>query len=467
MDLEGLRLLGYGEISLTAWERSITPDSWVKLKGLFEGKAFSSGTQSVQLLSANAQLLTLECAMQRVMDEDEQSAYILGLLYHSKEAAQLGLVGNLTNENNIKTVFSTADEKLTKLAALVPGVVYQFQLFKDGRTCFPYASPGIQQIYAVSPEEVREDAAVLFDRLHPDDSARVIADIYKSAADLSIFHCEYRVILPGKSQEWRLSNARPERMPDGSTLWHGIITDITDSVNHLQRIKSLLQVEEEQNKRLRNFTHIVSHNLRSHTANMLGIFSLIELESPDLIKNELIQMVQNSAENLNETITNLNQVLDINRTAKEKLSNIHLNDTIKSALSSVSLLARNAGVTIKFVAESELFLNAIPAYVDSIVLNLITNALKFKATNRAAFTNVSLSKSQSEICMRVEDNGLGIDLDRYGDELFGMYKTFHGLKDSKGLGLFITKNHVEAMGGSISVESQVGIGSTFIVKFPV
>jgi putative nucleotidyltransferase with HDIG domain/PAS domain S-box-containing protein len=117
---------------------------------------------------------------------------------------------------------------LANLARLVPGVVYQYRLYPDGSSAFPYASPGMNDIYEVTPDEVREDATPVFGRLHPDDLDRVSADIMHSARTLETFYCEFRVILPRQGLRWRWSQAHPERTEDGGTLWHGIISDITE-----------------------------------------------------------------------------------------------------------------------------------------------------------------------------------------------------------------------------------------------
>ena len=74
-------------------------------------------------------------------------------------------------------------------------------------------------------------------------------------------------------------------------------------------------------------------------------------------------------------------------------------------------------------------------------------------------------KNQNYVIFKIMDNGLGIDLEKNKTKIFGMYKTFHNNKNALGLGLFMTKNQIEAMGGSISVESQVNIGTTFTIKF--
>jgi PAS domain S-box-containing protein len=117
---------------------------------------------------------------------------------------------------------------LDKLLAQVPGAIYQFRLFPDGRMAFPFASPGIQNIYEVTPEQVRDDAQLLFAHLHPDDTAAIMESIKVSASTMQPWYLEYRVILPKQGLRWRLGQARPERLADGSILWHGFITDITE-----------------------------------------------------------------------------------------------------------------------------------------------------------------------------------------------------------------------------------------------
>ena len=121
-----------------------------------------------------------------------------------------------------------AEVRLIKLSNQVPGVVYQYRLYPDGRSCFPYSSSGMLEIYEVTPEEVREDATPVFGRLHPDDREGTAAAIQESARTQENFHWEFRVVLPRQGLRWRLCDAKPERLPDGSTLWYGIITDITE-----------------------------------------------------------------------------------------------------------------------------------------------------------------------------------------------------------------------------------------------
>ncbi len=117
---------------------------------------------------------------------------------------------------------------LERLSQNVPGVIYQFRRFPDGHSSFPYASQGIEEIYGVSAKEVLQDAAVVFERLHPDDLEAVAQSIRISAEALTPWHLDYRAIHPHHGQRWLSGVANPTRLEDGSVLWHGFIKDVTD-----------------------------------------------------------------------------------------------------------------------------------------------------------------------------------------------------------------------------------------------
>ncbi len=120
------------------------------------------------------------------------------------------------------------NQMLAQLIHLVPGAIYQFQLFPDGRSCFPFASDGIREIFEFSPESVVEDASAIFSLVHPEDIDTLYASIQESAMTLQPWQMEYRVILPKKGERWLFGRSIPQAMPDASVLWHGNIIDITD-----------------------------------------------------------------------------------------------------------------------------------------------------------------------------------------------------------------------------------------------
>ncbi len=145
-------------------------------------------------------------------------------------------VADITQRREAEAALRASLSLLSNLARQVPGVIYQFRLYPDGRSCFPFASQAMRDIYEVSPEEVREDASTVYQRLHPDDFAMVQASIVRSAETLEPWRCEYRVVLPRQGVRWRSGLARPERLEDGSILWHGFISDSTSQHEAQQQL---------------------------------------------------------------------------------------------------------------------------------------------------------------------------------------------------------------------------------------
>lgn len=134
----------------------------------------------------------------------------------------------LIKQEQAETAQQEILDRLRKIAAQVPGIVYQFQLRPDGSCCMPYANESLLKIYRVKPEDVREDASYIFTVVHPDDSENHLASIKASAENLTPWVQEYRLKFGEEPDCWLLGNALPQRLADGSTLWHGFITDITE-----------------------------------------------------------------------------------------------------------------------------------------------------------------------------------------------------------------------------------------------
>ncbi|MFZ4860076.1 MAG: sigma 54-interacting transcriptional regulator [Desulfuromonadaceae bacterium] len=135
---------------------------------------------------------------------------------------------DITGRMELESARDEALLRLQKIANRVPGVVYQYRLFPDGSSCFPFASESISDIYRVSPEEVREDASKVFANIHPDDLDAVIESIRVSAQDLTPWNHEYRVQFDDGAEHWLFGSALPELEAGGSVLWHGFISDITE-----------------------------------------------------------------------------------------------------------------------------------------------------------------------------------------------------------------------------------------------
>lgn len=231
--------------------------------------------------------------------------------------------------------------------------------------------------------------------------------------------------------------------------------ELTETINRL----------EQRNDSLQNFAHIVSHNLRSHSANITGLLSLIEMEVPEVKLNEYFEHLNFATNNLMDSIKHLSEVAQLHTNNQISFSNIKLNEVIKTAIVNIIVLAKKSKLKIINEIKDDIEILGERAYLDSIILNFLTNAIKYKSNERESFLTLSVKLEGKFVILEIEDNGLGIDLDRYGSKIFGMFKTFHEHPESRGIGLFITNNQVKALGGKIEVESQVGVGTKFSVYF--
>lgn len=241
----------------------------------------------------------------------------------------------------------------------------------------------------------------------------------------------------------------------------GMGIDITEIKKAEKKVLALLDLTKDQNERLRNFAYIVSHNLRSHSGGISMLLEIFKEESPEIYENEMFQHIKNASDNLSETIKHLTEVVQINLETKQNSTQLLLRPLIEKNISSLLISAKNAGVLLQNEVPNDIQVFGIPAYLESIVMNFLSNGIKYSSKERDSYVKITVEVTPDFVILIFKDNGLGIDLQKHGNKLYGIYKTFHEHEDSRGVGLFITKNQVESMGGRIEVESEVNVGTTF------
>ncbi|MBL4677439.1 MAG: PAS domain-containing protein [Mucilaginibacter sp.] len=244
----------------------------------------------------------------------------------------------------------------------------------------------------------------------------------------------------------------------------GTFQDIDNVKRRGLRLQSSINLLDDKNKRLQNFAYIVSHNLRSHAGNLKFMVDLYQETKLAEDRTEIFQHIKTISESLSSTMGYLDDIVKMQAEISKGTKLVEFQkifDNVESALHT-NIVSADAEIHTNFSQAP--FINYVPAYLESILQNFLTNALKYKHPDRKPVINIITYKNGNEVYMTFEDNGLGIDLERHGEQLFGMYKTFHQNADSKGIGLFMTRNQIEALGGNISVESTVNIGTKFTVK---
>ena len=322
----------------------------------------------------------------------------------------------------------------------------------------------LSDILGYSEEDLLQSKTL--DITHPDDldkSTKVHDKAYKGEKDT--YQLEKRYFHKDGHLVHVLLGVTVVKDLDGNPI-HSIaqILDITDRIESEKKLQSLVEVTKSQNDSLMNFAHIVSHNLRSHSTNMTMLAKFLSQEEDKKELKNINRMISDAAESLSETITHLNDVVQVKTGALENLQSTSVLNTIEHIKKSIGGLLEEHDAIIKIDIEKSHFVNAVPAYLESIFLNILTNALKYSSLDRTPVIEIKSKLKKETVLITFKDNGQGIDLKRHGDKIFGMYKTFHKHKDAKGIGLFITKNQIEAMSGSIKIESVVDEGTTIIIE---
>ena len=235
---------------------------------------------------------------------------------------------------------------------------------------------------------------------------------------------------------------------------------------HVANLQLLAEKLENKRRILEDFTYIVSHNLRSPVANLAALLNLIEEENQEDMKNMLMQKVFIAFQKLSDTVYDLTTVVQIRNDTQIEKETLYFESMLENQLINLESQIKEADAVIEVDFSSCESIEYPRIYLESIFLNMLTNSLKYRSRERKTkITLKSFMDQDGKINLTCEDNGLGIDMKKHGYKLFGLNKTFHNHPDAKGFGLFITKNQIESLGGTISAHSEVNHGTIFTIIF--
>jgi signal transduction histidine kinase len=376
-------------------------------------------------------------------------------------------------------------ELLNKLSQQVIGMLYQFKMSVDGNFSFPYTSLGIKEIFELDSEDLYFDMVKLTDRVHPDDLPKLMLSVEKSFIKMEMWQFEYRIILPNKGLRYHFGQSMPERQADGSIIWHGFLTDISETKNiekfyHLQKLESIGRL-----------TSGVAHDFNNLLMAISGYNDLNKLSAQDLTANSQV-----SVDNIqNELLDNSKQIDRACHKAKKLISQmlsycrrdkseaienpvLNVNNELHESL---DMIRKMIPSTIYFDLDLTDKIISLPQLDESqfnqIIVNLCVNAadaigdaqgtIKFH-TGYVELNGVcSCCKKEFEgkfVEIRVSDSGCGINpvaLKR----IFEPFYTTKGVGEGTGLGLSVIAGILHNADGYILLESEVGVGTTFRLLF--
>lgn len=370
-------------------------------------------------------------------------------------------------------------EAIAKLQSVLNASIQVSIIATDTQGIITLFNTGAEQMLGYTADELvgKQTPVVIHLPEEIEKESKSLSEKYgKQVNGFETFVYEANVGLPN-TKEWTYITKNGHQIPvllavnkvvieDTVIGYLGIAKDISTLKNVEKEIRSVLNITEKQNERLQNFAFIVSHNLRSHSSGIYGLLNLLITEFPEFVENEYFDLLFKAAKNLNKTVEELTEIVKLDA-HRENVTDINIFNIVEKNIQ--SLQSKSSEVNIKIVNQvcRDFKIKGIYSYLDSIVLNMITNAIKYKRSIKDSYVRITTEQSNTTKTIYFEDNGQGIDLEKHGNKLFGMYEKFHNHADSIGIGLYIVKNQVESMNGSIKVQSTLNEGTTFMLTFPI
>lgn len=301
--------------------------------------------------------------------------------------------------------------------------------------------------------------------IHPNDLNYVLQTEKNAIQNGEMSYAvQYRIIKQSGEVRYIDSTVQITRSEDGKVLkLIGTAQDVTQLKHQEEERRKLINDLMNQNKELQQFNYIVSHNLRAPVANLIGLSKLYKKGEKSERNDKIVENILESAESIDTVIKDLSQILQLRGGITAEREKVNISEVFLTVVKTINsqIQQLNAEVKTNFSAADEIF--TVKSYLNSILYNLISNALKYRDPNRKCLIEVESGKTENYIYLQVSDNGIGFDVEKNKDKLFGLYKRFHAHIEGKGIGLYLVKVQAETLGGWVEVESEVGKGTTFTV----
>ena len=372
--------------------------------------------------------------------------------------------------NSGSTAPDADTERLAKIAAHVPGALYQFQLDDKGRGCFPYISERCSTLFGVSPTDLARNGALLIDQIDPAQRAAVEAAIAVSRQTLRPWVQEFQVRRPDGALRWIRGCATPQRMSGGQVLWHGYFEDLTEW-QALARAEHGQRLAEAANRAKNDFLSRMSHELRTPLNAVLGFAQLMGLDQTAPLSAEQqrrLALIRQSGEHL---LAMIDDLLDLTSIEAGRLplalEAVALRPLADDALAMVQAAAQRHDLQLACEGDAALQAWADRKRLRQVLINLLSNAVKYNRPGGQVL--VQLAAANGQAMLAVHDTGPGLSADDCAQlfEPFNRLGQAQGPVEGSGIGLAVTHSLVRLMGGQIAVQSTPGKGSCFSVRLPL
>jgi PAS domain S-box-containing protein len=384
-------------------------------------------------------------------DENGKAIRMIGAIQditkQKEEEQRLKLLETVITQSKDSIIITEADS----IDAKIPNIIY--------------VNPAFSIMSGYESDEIIGKSPDLFNS--PNSDISELEKLLKAIKNKEECLIETISYTKNKDEYWvRLSMIPIYNADNELSHWISIQRDITEEKKQEKEKEQLIRELTQNNKDLKQFSYITSHNLRAPLSNLTGLLNLIEdipIEDQEL--KEILSGFNKSTHQLNDTINDLVKVIIIKDNPSIKKEAVLIKEIFENVFSQLNFQIELYKPIIKLNFEKVSIINTNKAYIESILLNLLTNSIKYKSENRKLKITITTEEIDDTVVLIFKDNGIGIDLARNKDKVFGLYQRFHNYPDSKGLGLYLVKSQVETMGGTIEIESEVNKGTIFTLTF--
>ncbi len=400
-------------------------------------------------------------------DGSVRNVYVVSKFEFDKQGKPTGIYGVIHDVTDLKL----ADEKLQQSEAnlnMIINLIPQHIFAKDYNGRFVFANKSFATLCGMEPEEIV--TRTMSETIPEDNNNDKYLEQDRNIIDTGVQQVYPSVVfndLNGKERIFHTTKV-PYTLPGkNEKVVLGIAQDITEQRRTEKERANILADMMQRNKDLEQFSYIISHNLRSPVANIKGLTELLNsVGNTDEDIATFVRELAVTAGKLDEVIKDLNQILQIKSNASEHTELVTFEEVIADVCLSINDQIKNEHVRIVANFSEAPEMTCIKSYLHSIFFNLISNSIKYRHPERTSVISIESQITKDKLTIVYRDNGLGIDLNKWGKDVFGLYRKFHSNADGKGMGLYMIKTHVETMGGKIYLDSEVNKGVIFTIEYP-
>jgi len=300
--------------------------------------------------------------------------------------------------------------------------------------------------------------------VHPEDRQETADTRAKILEGIPLVHFQNRYITKSGEIVWLTWTSVP--VPDKALIYA-----ISKNITHLKKL------EEDRHFRIRDLTSVNSgltklsyttaHDLRAPVNNLISLMELLDLSKIEDEENLLyLEMLGKSVQRLKTTLNDQVDHLRENQLLKTGLETVNLNEILHSIIDSLGSIIGNTGTVFETDFSETETLTVNKFYLHSIFLNLITNSIKYSQPGIPPVISIISKRNETGTGLHFTDNGIGLDMEKNGNKVFGLHQMFTKHHDSKGIGLYLVKSYMNSLGGEVKVSSEKNLGTTFYLNFP-